>query len=303
MKAFVLSDLHYDFYEAYAVEPARLRKPDPPEDVNIDTLEYIWNTHFLPETDAIILGGDYSNDYLRFSRFIPWISKKYKEVYLVLGNHDLTCRGLATNSKSNLQFTSTEKKIEKMKEICDAIPNVHFLEGNIVNGIGGCMGMCDFKCEVPSYGLDPFTNWKRNWYDGKYWRYFRQEPGAIWNHYDTLMTEIVQHKPKVMVTHFVPYQLGVPFDFRNDPWNYVFYFDAEKYLEEMPDNSYWICGHTHGKRIAHYVNSKGNLITIMCNPFGYPNDYMPYCDILDYTGEKLVRKQERVSHEDFIIDV
>ena len=50
MKAFVLSDLHYDFYEAYAVEPARLRKPDPPEDVNIDTLEYIWNTHFLPET-------------------------------------------------------------------------------------------------------------------------------------------------------------------------------------------------------------------------------------------------------------
>jgi len=55
--------------------------------------------------------------------------------------------------------------------------------------------------------------------------------------------------------------------------------------------------------MAYYVNSKGNLITIMCNPFGYPNDYMPYCDVLDYTGEKLVRKQERVSHEDFIIDV
>ena len=77
----------------------------------------------------------------------------------------------------------------------------------------------------------------------------------------------------------------------------------QKYLEEMSDNSYWICGHTHGKRIAYYVNSKGNLITIMCNPFGYPNDYMPYCDVLDYTGEKLVRKQERVSHEDFIIDM
>ena len=27
--------------------------------------------------------------------------------------------------------------------------------------------------QVPHYGLDPFTNWKRNWYDGKYWRYFR----------------------------------------------------------------------------------------------------------------------------------
>ena len=303
MKAFVISDLHFDFYEAYAVEPARARKADPPEDVTIDTLEYIWSTHFLPETEAIILGGDYSNDYLRFSGFIPWIAKKYKEVFLVLGNHDLTCRGLATNSKSNLQFTCSEMKIAKMKEICNAIPNVHFLEGDVVNGIGGCMGMCDFKCEIPHYGLDPFTNWKRNWYDGKYWRYFRQEPGAIWNYYDKMMMDIVQQKPKVMVTHFMPIQLGIPHEYRNDPWNYVFYFDAEKYLEEMPDDSYWICGHTHGKRIAHYVNSKGNLINILCNPFGYPNDYMPYCDILDYTTEKLTRTCEVKTHEDFIIDV
>ena len=117
MKYYILSDLHIDFYEAYAVKPARYKMADPPEDVTIDTLEYIWNTHFLPEADAIILAGDYSNDYLRFSRMIPWIAKKYPEVYLVLGNHDLTCRG-ATDSKSNLQFTSSEQKIAKMKEIC-----------------------------------------------------------------------------------------------------------------------------------------------------------------------------------------
>ena len=59
MKYFVISDIHFDFYEAYAVEPARLKKADPPEDVTIDTLEYIWNNHFLPETEGIILGGDY----------------------------------------------------------------------------------------------------------------------------------------------------------------------------------------------------------------------------------------------------
>ena len=41
----------------------------------------------------------------------------------------------------------------------------------------------------------------------------------------------------------------------------------------------------------------------MCNPFGYPHDYMPYCDILDYTGEKLIRTQTRQTHEDFIIEI
>ena len=302
MKYYILSDLHIDFYEAYAVKPARYKMADPAEDVTIDTLEYIWNTHFLPEADAIILAGDYSNDYLRFSRMISWIAKKYPEVYLVLGNHDLTCRG-ATESKSNLAFASSEQKIAKMKEICDAIPNVHFLDGNIVNGIGGCMGMCDFKCEVPSYGLDPFTNWKRNWYDGKYWRYFRQVPSAIWNYQEQLMMNIVKQKPKIMVTHFVPYELGVPFDLRNDPWNYVFYFKGEQFLEEMENDSYWICGHAHGRRMAEYVNSKGNVIHIRCNPFGYPQDYMPYCDIVDYTGEKIERTQLPLTHEDFIIEV
>ncbi len=302
MKYYILSDLHIDFYEAYAVKPARYKMADPAEDVTTDTLEYIWNTHFLPEADAIILAGDYSNDYLRFSRMIPWIAKKYSEVYLVLGNHDLTCRG-ATDSKSNLQFTSSEQKIAKMKEICDAIPNVHFLDGNIVNGIGGCMGMCDFKCEAPTYGLDAFTAWKRNWYDGKHWRYFRQVPAAIWNYQEQLMMNIVKQKPKIMVTHFVPYELGIPFEFRNDPWNYVFYFKGEQFLEEMENDSYWICGHVHGRRMAEYVNSKGNVIHIRCNPFGYPSDYMPYCDIVDYTGEKIERTQTRQTHEDFIIEV
>lgn len=302
MKYYILSDLHIDFYEAYAVKPARYKMADPAEDVTIDTLEYIWNTHFLPEADAIILAGDYSNDYLRFSRMIPWIAEKYTEVYLVLGNHDLTCRG-ATDSKSNLQFTSSEQKIAKMKEICDAIPNVHFLDGNIVNGIGGCMGMCDFKCEAPTYGLDAFTAWKRNWYDGKHWRYFRQVPAAIWNYQEQLMMNIVKQKPKIMVTHFVPYELGVPFEFRNEPWNYVFYFKGEKFLEEMENDSYWVCGHVHGRMMAEYVNSKGNVIHIRCNPFGYPQDYMPYCDIVDYTGKKIERTQTRMTHEDFIIEV
>lgn len=303
MKYYVTSDIHADFYFSYATKPQRWKKDDPDVDVVIDTLEYIWTKYTeFPETEGLILAGDYSNDYLTFERMIPWLADKYKEVYLVLGNHDLTVRG-GTPSKSNLQFTSSEGKIAKMMEVCSKFPNIHLLDGGVINGIGGCMGMCDFKCEAPTYGLDAFTAWKRNWYDGKHWRYFHQEPGLIWNHYDTVMTDIVKQKPKVMITHFVPYELGVSFDFRSDPWNYVFYFKAEKFLEELDDDTYWICGHTHSRRRAEWVNSKGNKIHIICNPLGYPGDKSEYCDILDYTGDKIDMTNIPLKNTDFILDL
>lgn len=302
MKTLILSDIHVDIHFPYAVKPSRLKLDDPKADVVIDSMDYLWKFYNIPIVDRIILAGDYSNDYLTFSRMIPWIAAKYKEVYLVLGNHDLAVRG-STPSKSNLPFVSSEKKIEAMKIVCAKHDNVHILDGEVINGIGGCMGMCDFKCEAPTYGLDAFTAWKRNWFDGKYWRYFNQEPGKIWNHYDEKMMNIVTQKPKVVVTHFVPYELGIPHDFRNDPWNYVFYFKGDKFFEELDNDTYWICGHVHGKRMADYVNSKGNVIHIICNPLGYPGERIAYCDFVDYTGPKIERSSFPTTFEDFIIDI
>lgn len=302
MKVLLLSDIHVEFHERYAVDPARLLSTEPSEDVVFDTLEYIWNFYQVPETDGIILAGDYSNDFGRFTHILPWLSKKYSKVWMVLGNHDLTCRG-ATDSVSNMQFASTEQKIAKMKELCSGYPNIFLLDGTVQDRVGGCAGFCDFKCEPPTYGLDPFTMWRRKWYDGKYMRYFNQEPRKIWDHYDLLMTELVVQHPKIMVTHFVPYQLGVSFEFRNNPFNYVFYFDAKKYLDEMDDGTYWFCGHVHGRRNAEYVNSKGNHIHIWCNPIGYPGERSYNMETLDYTGEKLKRKVVSGSHEFFIVEV
>lgn len=302
MKVLLLSDIHVEFQERYAVDPNRLTSTEPSEDIVFDTLDYIWDYYDIPNTDGLILAGDYSNDYGRFTHIIPWLSKKYSKVWMVLGNHDLTCRG-ATDSLTNLQFASTEQKIAKMKELCSGYPNIYLLDGSVHSGIGGCTGFCDFRCETPSFGLDPFTRWKRQWYDGKYMRYFGQEPRKIWEHYDIVMENLTKQHPKVMVTHFVPYQLGVSFDFRNNPWNYVFYFNAEKYLENMDDDTYWFCGHVHGRRKAEYVNSRGNHIHIWCNPIGYPGEHAKYIEMLDYSKEKLKRTSTVGSHEFFIIDL
>lgn len=190
-----------------------------------------------------------------------------------------------------------------MKELCKQFDNVHLLDGEVINGIGGCMGMCDFNCEPPQFGLDPFTNWKRHWYDGKFWRYMNQEPRKIWDHYEQKLNDIVKQKPKVIVTHFVPYEIGIPFEYRNNSWNYVFYFKGEKFFEELDNDTYWVCGHVHGKRMAEYVNSKRNHIHIMCNPIGYPGERNLYCDVVDYTGSKIIRSSKVAEMNDFIIDI
>ena len=307
MKTLLISDIHVDLWFSSAVAPERLKLDDPEADVTTDTLEYMWKFHSIPETEAIIIAGDFSNDYLTFTRIIPWLSAKYKKVMLVFGNHDAVVRG-GTPSHSNLQFTSTEQKFAHMKDVCRQYDNVTVLDEEETHtrfrdGIGGCMGFCDFQCEAPQYGLDAFSKWKNYWFDGVHLRYFNQEPAAIWAHYDKAMTDILAAHPKVMVTHFVPYELGVSFEFRNDPWNYVFYFNAKKYLDMMDDNTYWLCGHVHGRRKAEYVNEKGNRIHIVCNPLAYPGERNAYCDVVDYTGDKLVRTSTTVTDDDFIIDL
>lgn len=258
MKILALSDIHTDIWFTYAVKPARLKCDDPDESVVYDTLEHIWNVENVPvDVDGIIVAGDIGNDYLTTTRTLKWLSEKYNKVWSVAGNHDMVVRG-GTPSKSNLQFVSSEQKLQAMIDYTLQLPNYdcYLLNGDKRLGVAGCMGMCDFQCEPPHYGLDPYTNWKRNWFDGKHWRYFNQIPQQIWLHYDQMLMNIMQKQPKVVVTHFVPYELGVPHTFRNDPFNYVFYFKGEKYFDELDHDTYWICGHVHGRRQAEYVNSK-----------------------------------------------
>lgn len=302
MKALILSDLHPDMYFGYVIKPEELRGlTEKTEEMVYRTLDWMWNIYAVPATDAILIAGDLANDYLTFTSEINWLAGKYCEVYLCLGNHDLTVRG-ATSSKSNLQFTSSEQKIEKMKEHCAKFPNVHLLDGNVVNGIGGCMMTCDLKCDcAPNY--DHRTEWKRKWYDGKHWRYMGQEPGLIWNDCKQKLDAIVAQKPKFILTHFAPYQVGVNFKHRLSNDNKFFYFNAEEWLEKLDHNTTWICGHTHTRKYCEYVNEQNELIKILCNPFGYPGEHDTYADKWCYKDGKLDRTSIDTTYDDYIVEI
>lgn len=292
MKTLLVSDLHVDTYFDYAVKPSRLKSVDPAADVVYDTLDYIWNEYCIPFTDAIVIAGDISNDFLTFERTVDWLAKKYKKVYIVLGNHDIVVRG-ATCSKSNNIFTCSEEKIIAMTNSCRRYYNVFLLENDIIDDIAGCMGMCDFKCDVMPYSLDPKFMWSKDWFDGQHWNYFGNNPERLCEHYEKVLDKFTKRRPRMIVTHFAPYELGIPKHYLNNQWNFAFYFKAEKFLDKFEHETYWLCGHTHDRRSVDYVNSKGQTVHIICNPLGYPQDSN---DI------KIVKTARNTIMQKFVID-
>ena len=108
-----------------------------------------------------------------------------------------------------------------------------------------------------------------------------------------------------MVTHFCPVELGVGLEYRNNYLNPMFYFTGKKFLDEMADGSIWICGHIHQFATAEYINDKGNKITIMARPHGYPgeNSLQGFEWNYDDTKGRLGYNGKIYTIEDAIIDV
>ena len=125
---------------------------------------------------------------------------------------------------------------------------------------------------------------------------------ALWEAESRRMRTLCLMQPKVMVTHYTPIQLGISFDFRNDPLNAVFYFDAKEFLEIFDHDAYWLCGHVHEAKRAVYTNAKGFKITILCNPNGYPED--PHRWVYEpemHRGQLRAMKSFEYNNEAFII--
>lgn len=307
MRFFVLSDIHTDLWFPFAVDRPRWECYDPHESVIQETLDYIWKLREYPtDVDGIIVPGDITNDYQSTCYTIKWLSEKYKKVYIVIGNHDMTVRGNATPSRSNLPFKSSQEKVDALVEYGRELGNVRVLDKMLYDDIAGTMGFADFKCCCPdtSWAERMKLYWKRSWYDGKYWRGKNFNADALWEAESRRMRTLCLMQPKVMVTHFTPIQLGISFDFRNDPLNAVFYFDAKEFLEIFDHDAYWLCGHVHEAKSTVYTNAKGFKITILCNPNGYPDD--PHTWVYEpetWKGQIRAMKTFEYNNESFIIEV
>lgn len=119
------------------------------------------------------------------------------------------------------------------------------------------------------------------------------DPERLCEHYEHVLDKFVERQPRMIVTHFAPYELGIPRHYLNNQWNFTFYFRAEKFFDKLDHETYWLCGHTHDRRTVDYENTKGQTIHIVCNPLGYPQDSN---DI------KLVKDLKKNVMQKFVID-
>lgn len=283
MKYFVMSDIHIDFY-------LDLWKNNK-DWGTLDTKDYIkcipsfekFYELYMQSADALIFAGDCSNDYYAQVNFYKFLGTKYNNVYVVFGNHDF---GITSTFGNGNPVKYSEDRLTKVINDFKNDEHVHILNGDVINDIGGTMGMCDFHFTTMfDLGISyKISQWQKKWYDGKVWHIktpewhsgYKINPIAILEHEKQKIDNIIKKQPKIIMTHFCPYELGVAREFERSSSTAFFYFDAKKFLDQLDHETWWFCGHIHNIGHCDYINEKGHTIHIWAMPNGYPGEN-PYC--------------------------
>ena len=256
---YLTSDLHIDHYcDNSSQIPAFIEK-------------------FLPEAEVLCVAGDTSDNPKLFIDFYRLVSKKYKQTFLIFGNHDLTVQ----HDDYFLQnpFTDTQTKLNWLKEKLVEIPNVTLLDGTVETcgnlKIGGTMGFNDFSVGSALYPhtKSELKNEWLHWFDNVNWRYKNNNPDLILHDELLKLSKVIQQKPDIVMTHFIPTAVGIPKKYQAEITNAFFYFNADDFLAKMKSNSIWHCGHTHDSSKKIHSIKSGLLtkkINLLVNPVGYP---------------------------------
>ncbi len=117
----VISDIHTDFYIKADTSDAKL-------DAAMD--KFIENELWLKNADVLVFAGDNSHYPRQNKLMLEKIAAKkiYKKIFVTFGNHDLY---IISNQQKSKYKTSWDKVLE-LKQICEEIDTVEFLDGNIV---------------------------------------------------------------------------------------------------------------------------------------------------------------------------
>lgn len=248
-----------------------------------------FDCNFLP-ADACCIAGDIANNYFTYVEFLKFISEKYSQVFVCLGNHDIIYERAGVFG-ADKDFPTSESKIEFFLAEVAEIPNVHLLENQMVDGIAGCMGMCDFTYKhTPDANVEVYkAMWRARWFDGRHWNYKQNDVDALWAYYSSAMESLTVQKPKIMMTHFLPMEFGMAERYLSNPNSTYFYFQGDSFLKNLNEGSIWQAGHTHSAIKKIVCDSAGKSHLLLCNPVGYPDEH-PY-------------QEHNLKREDFLLEI
>ena len=261
MTIYMTSDLHVDHYINHRV-----------------SLEnYIYNA--LKPADVLCVAGDTCDDPHLFVEFYKAVSPRYKKIFVVFGNHDLTVHN--ESYFRNNPFTETQAKLDFLKAEVSKLGNVSILDGTVeeFEGVkfGGTMAFNDWTWAFnlnpdPDGNIPKFLyNW-HYWFDYVNWNYMNNNHPEILGSEMKKLDHIVAQKPDIIMTHYIPLFFGVEKEYYYSESTTYFYFNGEKYLDQLKDQSIWLAGHTHSVRTKDLLQGDGRTIHLKLNPVGYPDE-------------------------------
>ena len=261
MTIYMTSDLHVDHYINHRV-----------------SLEnYIYNA--LKPADVLCVAGDTCDNPHLFVEFYKAVSPRYKKIFVVFGNHDLTVHN--ESYFRNNPFTETQAKLDFLKAEVSKLGNVSILDGTVeeFEGVkfGGTMAFNDWTWAFnlnpePDGNIPKFLyNW-HYWFDYVNWNYMNNNHPEILGSEMKKLDHIVAQKPDIIMTHYIPLFFGVEKEYYYSESTTYFYFNGEKYLDQLKDQSIWLAGHTHSVRTKDLLQGDGRTIHLKLNPVGYPDE-------------------------------
>ncbi len=240
---------------------------------------YAWDRERRLQAGKMLRAGDTCDDPNLFVDFYKAVSPRYKKIFVVFGNHDLTI-GNQSYFRNN-PFTETQAKLDFLKAEVSKFGNVSILDGTVeeFEGVkfGGTMAFNDwtwaYKIEPePEGNMAKFLcHWKR-WFDYRHWEYMNNIHKDILASQMKKLDYVVSENPDIIMTHYIPIFFGVEKIYRHDFYTTFFYFNGQKYLDQLKDQSIWLAGHTHSVRVKDLVQGDGRTIHLKLNPVGYPDE-------------------------------
>jgi predicted phosphodiesterase len=228
---------------------------------------------FFPEkrNDTLVIAGDISHYNNQTVPFLSDISKEYKNILFVAGNHDYYI------DPSTNDYVSSKDRINKLKERVARINNVHFLDRTniVIDGVSysGCTGWYDNSYAYKVLGVSQQKLLSEfNRFPDSHYMYKNKRINYTIQDMEKLCLECMQffmenkYNTNVFITHHIPLWRYIRDIFKYSAMSSFYYFDSKDVLDGI-ENTIWVYGHTHDE--FKYEND-GNYF--LCNPVGYNHE-------------------------------
>lgn len=263
-----ISDIHLDFWVRELAPGNKLNKL-----INI----FITNTLKPLDGDVLVIAGDLGHYYHQDTELLRQLKTFYKEIIIVMGNHDLYLVSSGQQKKYN---KNSFNRIVEMKEFCKE-HNIHYLDGDTITINNVRIGGVGMWYNLPTQGH--IAQWNKVMNDSNlimegtspykmlldYYHYEKISAFDTQKHYLNEVQKLKNLKCDVLVTHVPP--VLIPNELKGryvDDRNNIFYESDNFENVFKTEAKLIISGHVHDV----YDYKISNIIRHVINPLGYKQE-------------------------------